>query len=288
MLRACLSAMLLAAVVIGRAGHTVNGYSSHSPPLQGHLERMLQLRTFGGLTLQQDGGYISGVPTQRRHLALLALLAVAGDEGVSRERLLAYLWPEKDRGRARHTLNQMLHVQRRLTNEPDAFRGQQILRFYPELIEADVRSFQAALDSEELATAASLYRGPFLDGFFLDNAPAFEAWVAELRERFANRYVGAVGQLAVRAAAAGELDVALEWRRRAAAMDPFDARLVQAHAEAFLQCGNRAGALRVLAAHRERLHDELGIEPEAGLRQMEARIRNGAVRRVSSVESRAS
>lgn len=242
---------------------------------------MIQLRTFGGLTLQQNGEYIAGVPAQRRHLALLALLAVAGDEGVSRERLLAYLWPEKDRGRARHTLNQVLHVQRRLIHEPDAFRGQKTLRFYPKLIEADVRSFLAALDSEEFATAASLYRGPFLDGFFLDNAPAFEAWVAELRERFASRYVGAVSQLAGRAEAAGELDVALEWRRRAAAVDPFDPRLVQAHAKAFMQYGNRAGALRVLAAHRERLHAELGVEPEAGLRQMEACIRNGAVRRVS-------
>jgi hypothetical protein len=57
---------------------------------------------------------------------------------------------------------------------------------------------------------------------------------------------------------------------------------VKAHAEGFLACGNRAGALRVLLAHRERLKDELGIEPEADLLQMEDRIRNGAVRRVSS------
>jgi len=56
---------------------------------------------------------------------------------------------------------------------------------------------------------------------------------------------------------------------------------VKAHAEGFLACGNRAGALRVLLAHRERLKDELGIEPEADLLQMEDRIRNGAVRRVS-------
>jgi DNA-binding SARP family transcriptional activator len=61
---------------------------------------MLQLRTFGGLTLQQDGENITGVATHRRQLALLALLAVAGDEGMSREKLLAYLWPEKDRNGA--------------------------------------------------------------------------------------------------------------------------------------------------------------------------------------------
>ena len=242
---------------------------------------MLQLLTFGGLTLQQDGQNITGAATQRRQLALLALLAVAGDDGMSREKLLAYLWPERDTDRARHTLNQLLYMQRRLANDPEVFQGRKTLRIYPELIEADVRLFLAALEAGDPATAASVYRGPFLDGFFLDNAPAFEEWVTEWRQRFARRYLDAVDELARRAETAGEYDVSLEWRRRAAAVDPLDPRLVQAHAEAFLQCGNRAGALRVLAAHRERLHGELGIEPEAELRQMEDRVRDGAGRRVS-------
>jgi len=242
---------------------------------------MLQLRTFGGLTLQQDGENITGIATQRRQLALLALLAVAGDDGMSREKLLAYLWPEKDTERARHTLNQLLYMQRRLTEDPEVFQGRKTLRIYPELIETDVRAFREALDRDDSAGAVALYRGPFLDGFFLDNAPAFEEWATEWRHRFARRYLDAVDELAGRAESAGEHDVALEWRRRAAAVDPLDPGLVRAHAEAFLQCGNRAGALRVLTAHRERLHDELGIEPELELRQMEDRIRNGPVRRAS-------
>lgn len=242
---------------------------------------MLQLRTFGGLTLQQDGENITGVATQRRQLALLALLAVAGDEGMSREKLLAYLWPEKDTDRARHTLNQLLYMQRRLTEDPDIFQGRKTLRIYPELIETDVRGFREALDRNDAEAAVAIYRGPFLDGFFLDKAPGFEEWVTEWRQRFARRYLDILDELAGRAQSAGEFDVALEWRRRAAVVDPLDPRLVQAHAEAFLQCGNRAGALRALAAHRERLHDELGIEPELELRQMEDRIRNGTVRRVS-------
>lgn len=242
---------------------------------------MLQLRTFGGLTLRQDGENITGVATQRRQLALLALLAVAGDEGISREKLLAYLWPEKDTERARHTLNQLLYMQRRLTEDPEVFQGRKTLRVYPELIETDVRGFREALDRNDGEAAVAIYRGPFLDGFFLDKAPAFEEWAAEWRQRFARRYLDILADLAVRSESKGELDVALEWRRRAAAVDPLDPGLVRAHAEAFLQCGNRAGALRVLAAHRERLHDELGIEPELELRQMEDRIRNGPVRRVS-------
>ena len=74
---------------------------------------MLRLRTFGGLTLARDGEDLSGAITQRRRLALLALLAVAGAGGMSRDKLLACLWPESDAERARHVLNQLLYAQRR-------------------------------------------------------------------------------------------------------------------------------------------------------------------------------
>lgn len=242
---------------------------------------MLHLRTFGGLVLQQNGENITGAGTQRRQLALLALLAVAGDEGLSREKLLAYLWPEKDTERARHILNQLLYTQRQMTNDADVFLGRKTLRLYPELIETDVRALRAAVADGNVETAVAVYLGPFLDGFFLDGSPPFEEWVTDWRGRFAQLYLKALDELAARADAAGELDVVLEWRRRAAAVEPLDPRLVHRHAEAFLKCGNRAGALRVLVAHRERLQDELGIEPEAELRQMEDRIRHGAVRRVS-------
>lgn len=238
----------------------------------------LHLRTFGGLTLQQDGENITGVATQRRQLALLALLAVAGDEGLSREKILAYLWPERETERARHTLNQLLYMQRRLTDDPELFQGRKTLRIYPELIETDVRRFREALARADAEAAVKIYRGPFLDGFFLDKAPAFEDWVTEWRQRFQRQYLDVLDVLADRAAAASGLDAALEWRRLAAAADPLNPRLAHAHAEAFLACGNRAGALRVLATHRERLKDELGIEPEPELRQLEDRIRNGSAR----------
>jgi hypothetical protein len=41
-------------------------------------------------------------------LALLALVAGHGDQGVSRDKLLAYLWPESDEARARNSLKQVL------------------------------------------------------------------------------------------------------------------------------------------------------------------------------------
>ena len=52
---------------------------------------MLQLRVFGGLTLSRGEENLTGAVSQRRRLALLALLAVEQDVGLSRDKLLLLL-----------------------------------------------------------------------------------------------------------------------------------------------------------------------------------------------------
>lgn len=42
----------------------------------------------------QDGAVLKGAATQRRRLTLLAIIAVAGKKGISRDRLLTLLWPD--------------------------------------------------------------------------------------------------------------------------------------------------------------------------------------------------
>ena len=67
----------------------------------------------------RDGVAVSGAAAQPRRLALLAILAAAGDTGVSRDKLLALLWPESDADSARHALSQLLFLVRRdLQNVP--------------------------------------------------------------------------------------------------------------------------------------------------------------------------
>jgi hypothetical protein len=51
----------------------------------------LRLLTFGGLNLLVGGYTTTGAATGRRRLALLALLAVARDRGLNRDKVQAYL-----------------------------------------------------------------------------------------------------------------------------------------------------------------------------------------------------
>ncbi len=65
---------------------------------------MLHLKSFGGLSVDIDGVPATGAAQQRKTLGLLALLAVAGERGLSRDKLIATLWPETDAEHGRRLL----------------------------------------------------------------------------------------------------------------------------------------------------------------------------------------
>jgi DNA-binding SARP family transcriptional activator len=84
---------------------------------------VLRLRTFGGLGVESDNGSLGGAATQRKPLALLALLAATGERPISRDKLLAYLWPESDPEHARNALRQCLYALRRDLKAADLLVG---------------------------------------------------------------------------------------------------------------------------------------------------------------------
>lgn len=233
---------------------------------------MLWLKALGGLVLASDEGVVTGALTQRRRLALLALLAVARDRGMSRDKVVAYLWSESASESARHTLNQLLHVQRKLAPE-NLLLGGKTLRLNPAVIRSDVSEFECALDRGAIGEAVTLWGGPFLDGFFLRDAPEFEHWVDDQRDRLARRLCAAYIDLATAAATQGEREQSTQWWQRAADIDPLDSLIAIHVVEALAAMGNPAGALRHAQLHRDRLRDQLGIVPDARFEALVARLR---------------
>jgi DNA-binding SARP family transcriptional activator len=238
------------------------------------LEReMLRLRTLGGLTLYRGDEALTGAATQRRRLAVLALLAGFRASGLSRDKLLAYLWPESDDERARHVLNQLLYAQRRQFGEDGLFLGQKTLRLNPAVVWSDLDAFEAALDGSELPEAVSLYLGPFLDGFFLKGAPEFERWADTQRDRLARRFQSAVSTLASRSAAAGEWESAADWWRRGTSADPLDPQAALGLLQALIELGDRPAAIRHARLYEERIRSELGVAPDLAFTSTVDRIR---------------
>ena len=104
---------------------------------------MLHLKTFGGLSVDIDGIPGTGAAQQRKTLGLLALLAAAGHRGLSRDKLIASLWPETDAEHGRGLLKQACYALRRDLQARDLFLGSIQLRLNPAVISSDVESFAA-------------------------------------------------------------------------------------------------------------------------------------------------
>ncbi len=225
---------------------------------------MFRLRTLGGALIEGPDGPLTGAATQRRRLAVLALLAASGG-GISRDRIVALLWPESDEERARHALSQLLYGLRRELGAEVVAGSATALRLDSSVLSSDIAEFDAALERGDHARAADLYTGPFLDGFFLTGCAEFERWVEEQRALMAQRAQRALETLAKKATDAGDASLAVHAWRRLAALSPWDSRLALGLMQALAAAGDPAGALRHARIHETMVRDELGGPPDAAI-----------------------
>jgi serine/threonine-protein kinase len=230
---------------------------------------MFQLETLGGLALVDRAGAVA--TTQPRRLALLALLAAARERGLSRDKLLAYLWPESPEDNARHALEQLLYALRRQVDAA-LFLGTDPLRLNPEVITSDVAAFEDRFERGELTSAAAFYQGPFLDGFHLGDAGEFEGWVESYRGRLAGRYAAALERLAREAAEKGDRGPAIEAWRKIVTLDPFSARAALGLMTTLADAGERAEAIRHGRAYEALVRQELDAEPATAVSALIRRL----------------
>jgi len=222
----------------------------------------LRLRAFGGLTVDRDGSPASGAGSQRRPLALLAQLAATGERGLSRAKLVGLLWPDSDEEKARRVLAQTLYSLRRDLGAEELVVGTTELRLNGDVITTDVGDFIAAADRGDFRTAASLYAGPFLDGFYLPGAAEFERWVDETRTALAHRYIGLVEELAEESERAKDATAEVAWRRRLANAEPLSARHCVGLMRALVRAGDRGGAMQHARIHEALMRAELDADPD--------------------------
>lgn len=235
---------------------------------------MLIIKTFGGITVEKDGAACTGAAAQRKHLALLALLAAAGHRGVSREKLVAYLWPERDTDGARHLLSQACYALRQELDQPELFVGTtEVLRLNPAVISSDIESFEDAFEQGDVARAVTLYEGPFLDGFYLGEAAEFERWTETERARLAKRACEGLRTLAAGSASRGDQRAAIEWWRRLVALDPLSADSVLGLMKALATAGERAQAVHHGRAYSALVRQELDTAPASAVTHLIEQLR---------------
>ncbi|MGH7678395.1 MAG: BTAD domain-containing putative transcriptional regulator [Gemmatimonadaceae bacterium] len=236
---------------------------------------VFQLRLFGAPSIEVVEGRqpLTGRATQRHRIALLALIAMAPGQRLSRDKLLGYLWPESDAERGRNLLKVATYVLRSTLGELAVLSEGDDLRLDPVVVGVDTAEFDAALERRDFAAAVALYRGPFLDGFFVSDAPDFEQWASRERERLARGYGSALEALATACEERGDFSRAAEWWKLRAAQDPYDSRVAVRLMQVLEAGGNRAAALQHASVHERMLKQEFGIAVPAEIASLAERLR---------------
>jgi len=235
----------------------------------------------------------------RKTLALLVYLAVEGGSH-TREKLTALFWPESDgpQGRAilRNTLSYLRSALLEVADPTTEKAPRQAFHLLVEhdaigfashtAIELDLHSVEAAVRATQtkglahhqllaqLQAAVALYRGNFLEGFSLSDAPAFDDWVSIQREYCHRQVNTAFDQLTHLQAKGGEQHAALDTATRWLAHFPLQEDACQQVMSCHFQSGDRTAALRVYETYRTMLAKELEMEPGPEIVTLAERIRS--------------
>ncbi len=234
---------------------------------------MFTLRLLGSASVDGPDGPVAGRAALRQRVALLALLAVEHPRPLSRDKLVAALWPESGTDEARHLLRESLYILRSALGEDSVLSTGDDLRLNPDRLACDLWEFDVAIARGDFERAVGVYHGPFLSGFHLSDAEEFERWADGERSRLARRYGHALEQLADRQMRDGYPLQAVEWWARLAGEDPLNSRVALRYMQALEAAGDRAGALRHASAHSQLLRTELDAAPEQEVVALAERLR---------------
>ena len=229
---------------------------------------VLRIQLLGHMAVECDGAQLTA-PSARRSWSLLAYLALSPGPQ-ARGDLAAHFWPDVLDSSARASLRSAVWSLRRALGpaaEPYLIvdRNRVGLAPGPELW-VDVDAFNTLVRAGREREAVELCTGELLAGFE-------EEWALMARDAHRERLLEVLERLAGSSEAAGDQDEALEWSRRAIAVDPLSEDAHRGLIARLAASGDRARALMVYRSLGERLRRELSVAPSPATRALVERLR---------------
>jgi tetratricopeptide (TPR) repeat protein len=132
---------------------------------------LLRLTTLGSASLAMGD---VAVPLPAKAIVLLAILAKSQHRRCTRDYAISLLWPHSDEERARHSLNQMLHLIKSLIGQLVVATKSDDLILTQE-IKFDIVDVKNALSRRNVLEALELYHGAFLESTTIEGS-LFEDW----------------------------------------------------------------------------------------------------------------
>jgi DNA-binding SARP family transcriptional activator len=227
--------------------------------------------------------------------ALLLYLAHAPDHPHRRESLAGLLWPDQPENKALTNLRQALARLRKAIGDPNATPP--FLRVERTGIQfnaagdytLDVSEFTALLTAcanhahrhaercaacaERREQAVALYRGAFLDKFYVGDSDLFEGWATLVRESLHQDALEAMTRLVAYYEWQGNYAQALHYSQRQLELDPWREEAYRQMMRLLALTGQRSAALHCYERCCTMLELELGVEPSAETTALYEQIR---------------
>ncbi|HEX7394468.1 MAG TPA: tetratricopeptide repeat protein [Anaerolineaceae bacterium] len=229
--------------------------------------------------------------------ALLAYLAIESDRPHTREELAYLLWPDQSDPVARSNLRQALANLRRTigdeATQPPLLRiGREFIQFNSEAdYWLDITAFDALLAASEnhshrraetckhcaqwLQRAVELYRGNFLEHFFVSDSDAFDEWALARREKMRHMVLTTLYRLADFYERRGETTQAYHFAVRQLDLDPWCEEAYRQVMRGLDFDGQHSAALAQYETCRRILSLELKAEPGAETQALFEAIKAG-------------
>ena len=250
----------------------------------------LSIRVLGELGVSKEDEIISAFESDKVR-ALFAYLVVEIGRAHRRATLAGLLWPDCSEQTAHHNLSQALFNLRKVlgdhtANPPYLQITRDAIQFNRESdYSLDLEQFNAGYSAWEKSRGqdnadiarfedlVELYRGEFLQQFYLKDSAEFEEWILVQRAAIHPRVLNALTTLAEEFEKRGDFQAAQRFGLRQIELDPW-------REEAYCQLmrllaldGQRSAALAQYETCRKILADELGVEPSPTTRALYEQIR---------------
>ncbi len=254
------------------------------------MAKELRLSLLGGLDITLGGKPVTGFISAKVP-ALLCYLAVTGRSHFRAE-LAGLLWGGQPEATALANLRKALTNLRHLlalhliiTPQTVAFNREVPYWLDVEVLQGRVDKYASEQVDKTLSTdslsacllplreAVDWYRGEFLQGFHVRDAPAFEEWVLGQRECLKQTAIQALQTLAAHYATRCDYAEGIRYTFRLLSLDPWREEAHRQMMVLLSRSGQRTAALAQYETCRRILKDELGVEPMAGTTALYERIR---------------
>lgn len=252
----------------------------------------LTLDVLGPLRVWLDDAPVAKLESDKAR-ALLVYLAVEADHPHRRGALVGLLWPDCPEPIARHNLRQALYNLRLAIHDQaatppfllisrEAVQFNRLSDFTLDLAEFNAllqaceqdrsRGHDPAIRAARLEEMVRLYRGEFLQHFFLEDSAEFEQWALVHRESLHQRILDVCNCLVDYYELHHDFQAARRHASRQLELDPWREEAHRQMMRALALDGQRTGALAQYETCRRVLAEELGVEPCATTRALYEQI----------------